>query len=44
MKVLEMDGRLTVAAKCSMAKLQVYKEHLTTPLFFQLLNGHLMTE
>lgn len=27
-----------------MAKLQVCKKHLTTPLLFQLLNGHLMTE
>lgn len=43
MKVLEMKGRLTTEATCSMAELQVYKEHFM-PLFFQLLNGHLMTE
>lgn len=39
MKVLDLNGRFTVEAK-----LHVYKEYLTMPLLFQLLNGHLMTE
>lgn len=33
MKVLEMNGRLTTEATCSLAELQGYKEHLTMPLF-----------